>query len=107
MSKFTVYQINLTDEEYENRDLREMYLDTIMNPTPDAIQKASNLYCTVAEIDADDFEQVFEIGNIGPVESIRKFQPMHSVSVGDVIRREDGVTKFVAPFGFKSVSFGE
>lgn len=105
--KFTVYQINLSDAEYENRDLREAYLDTIMNPTAEAIQKASNLYSTVAEIDANDFEEVFQIGNIGPVECIQKIRPMHSVSVGDIIRREDGLTKFVAPFGFKSISFGE
>jgi hypothetical protein len=29
---------------------------------------------------------------------------MHSVSVGDVIVREDGVTKFVAPYGFTAVN---
>ena len=103
--KFTVYQINLSDAEYENNVLREMYLDTIMNPTDVAIQKASNLYARVAEIDANDFEEVFEIGNVGPVECIQKIKPMHSISVGDIIVREDGVTKFVAPYGFKSVSF--
>ena len=105
MMKFTVYQINLSDKDYENNALREMYLDTTMNPTAKAIEKASRLYAKVAEIDANDFEEVFEIGNIGPVECIQKFQPMHSISVGDVIVREDGMTKFVAPFGFKSVSF--
>ena len=105
MMKFTVYQINLSDEDYENRDLREIYLDTIMDPTAKAIEKASKMYARVAEIAANDFEEVFQIGNIGPVECIQKFQPMHSVSVGDVIVREDGVTKFVAPFSFKSVSF--
>ena len=105
MMKYTVYQINLSDKDYENGVLREMYLDTIMDPTVEAIEKASKMYARVAEIAANDFEEVFEIGNIGPVECIQKFQPMHSVSVGDVIVREDGVTKFVAPFSFKSVSF--
>ena len=103
--KFTVYQINLSDKDYENRELREMYLDTTMNPTARSIEKASGLYAKVAEIDAEDFEEVFQIGNMGPEEKITRINPMHSVSVGDIVKCEDGLTKFVAPFGFKSVSF--
>lgn len=102
--KFTLYQINLSDSEYQVPVLREMYLNTIMNPTAEAIESASGLYSAVAVIDAEDFEDVFRIGNIGPIECIDKIRPMHSVSVGDLIRREDGVVKFVAPFGFGSVS---
>jgi hypothetical protein len=103
--KFTVYQINLSDEQEDNRDIREMYLDTIMQPTVDAIIKAREYYKPVADIITDDFDGVFEIGNLGPEERIFRKAPMHSVSVGDVIVREDGVTKFVAPFGFTSVAF--
>ena len=103
--KFIVYQINLSDKDYENRDLREMYLDTTMSPTAKAIVKASGLYVKVAEIDANDFEEVFQIGNMGPEEKIIRFDDMHSVSVGDIVKREDGVTKFVAPFGFESIAF--
>lgn len=103
--KFTVYQINLSDAEYENSKLREAYLDTIMDPTAEAIENARGLYSSVAEIEANDFEEVFQIGNIGPVECIQKIREMHSVSVGDIIRREDGVTKFVAPYGFKFFSW--
>ena len=103
--KFIVYQINLSNKDYENRDLREMYLDTTMSPTAKAIVKASGLYVKVAEIDAKDFEEVFEIGNMGPEEKITRIDKMHSVSVGDIVKREDGVTKFVAPFGFESVAF--
>ena len=103
--KFTVYQINLSNKDYENRDLREMYLDTTMSPTVKAIQKASGLYVKVAEIDADDFEEVFQIGNMGPEEKIIRFDDMHSVSVGDIVKCETGVTKFVAPFGFETVAF--
>ena len=102
--KFTVYQINLSDEDYENRALREMYLDTIMDPTVEAIEKASGLYAKVAEIEALSFDHVFEIGNIGPEEKITYINPMHSVSVGDIIKSETGVTKFVASFGFESVT---
>lgn len=103
--KFTVYQINLSDEQEDNRDIREMYLDTIMQPTVDAIIKAREYYKPVADIITEDFDGVFEIGNIGPEKQIIRKAPMHSVSVGDVIVREDGVTKFVAPFGFTSVAF--
>jgi hypothetical protein len=106
--KFTVYQFSLSDDQYENRDYREMFLDTFMNPTPEAIQKAFSLYKKVAEIETKDFEGVFEVGNLGPKtklgESITRFLPMHSVSVGDVVVREDGVTKFVANIGFESVT---
>jgi len=105
MMKFTVYQINLSDEDYENSTLREMYLDTIMDPTNEAIEKAAGLYVKVAEIDALSFDHVFEIGNIGPEEKITRFDSMHSVSVGDIVKSEDGVTKFVAPYGFKSIAF--
>ena len=103
--KFTVYQINLSDDQEDNRDIREMYLDTIMQPTVDAIIKAREYYKPVADIFTEDFDGVFEIGNIGPEKQIIRKAPMHSVSVGDVIVREDGVTKFVAPFGFTSVAF--
>ena len=103
--KFTVYQINLSDKDYENRDLREMYLDTTMSPTAKAIVKASGLYTKVAEIEALGFNDVFEIGNIGPEEKITRINEMHSVSVGDIIVREDGVTKFVAPYSFEPIAF--
>ena len=103
--KFNVYQINLSDKDYENGVLREMYLDTIMNPTTQAIEKASCLYTKVAEIEALGFNDVFEIGNIGPEEKITRINEMHSVSVGDIIVREDGVTKFVAPYSFEPIAF--
>ena len=103
--KFNVYQINLSDKDYENGVLREMYLDTTMSPTAEVIEKASGLYVKVAEIDADDFEEVFQIGNIGPEEKITRINEMHSVSVGDIIVREDGVTKFVAPYSFEPIAF--
>lgn len=103
--RFSVYQINLSDKEYNNNEMRETYLDTIMNPKPEAINKARSFYSKVAEINAKDFEDVFEIGNIGPEENITRIKPMHSVSVGDVIVSEDGVCKFVAPFGFEQLTF--
>lgn len=106
--KFTVYQPDLSDEDYENLTLRNLYLDCIMKPTPESVKEAAYLYSTVAIIEAESFGHVFEIGNIGPVSKIQKLGKMKSVSVGDVIRcQKTGNTVFVAPFGFESVSFGE
>jgi hypothetical protein len=110
--KFDVFQINFTNkqvDEINNSDVRPAYyneyLDTTFRPTADAIIKAKNQYQKVATIEASNFSDVFEIGNIGPESKITRIARMHSVSVGDVIVREDGVAKFVAPFGFESVAF--
>jgi len=64
---------------------------------------ALNLYKKVAEIDATDLEDVFEIGNIGPESKITRLGPMYSVSVGDIIEAPDGVRSVVASFGFEPV----
>ena len=60
-------------------------------------------YDEVAAIEADTLDEVFEIGNIGPEEKIKRFdfQPMHSISVGDVIRDDRGRCFVVAPLGFE------
>jgi len=62
-------------------------------------------YKEVAAIEAKDLNEVFEIGNIGPEEKIERFDRMHSISVGDVIRDDRGRCFVVAPFGF--TRFGE
>lgn len=54
----------------------------------------------VATIEADDLDEVFEIGNIGPEHLITRHAPMHSVSVGDVIQTPDGEFFAVASMGF-------
>lgn len=59
MSKFTVLQINLSDEQYNNNVVRELYLDTIMSPTDQAITDAFKLYEKVAVIEADSLDGVF------------------------------------------------
>lgn len=60
-------------------------------------------YEEVCEIEADNLDEVFQIGNIGPDEKIKRFdfQPMHSISVGDVIMTETYECYVVAPFGFE------
>ena len=58
-------------------------------------------YEEVAEIEADNLNEVFQIGNIGPDEKIKRFGRMHSISVGDVIRDDRGRCFVVAPLGFE------
>lgn len=112
--KFFIFQINLSQDQVEmvnsSRERPEFYaryLATKIKPTAEVIMDARSQYRKVALIVAKDWDQVFEIGNIGPIERIVKFGPMHSVSVGDVIVREDGVCKFVDSVGFGDVDFLE
>lgn len=104
MSKFAVLQINLSDEQYNTHAIRELYLDTIMSPTDKAIADAMHLYQKVAIIDADSFDGVFTVGNVGPEENIERFAPMHSVSVGDIIISDSGDMVYVAPVGFGRIT---
>ena len=62
-------------------------------------------YEEVCEIEADSLDEVFEIGNIGPDEKIRRFdfQPMRSISVGDVIMNEMNELFVVQPLGFQGL----
>lgn len=105
MSKYTVFQINLSDEQYNVNAVREMYLDTIMGPTDNAIAAARDLYEKVAVIEADSFDGVFQVGNIGPEQNIERLAPMHSLSVGDIILADSGEVVYVAPYGFNPINF--
>lgn len=117
--KFAVYQIQLTDAEV---DLVNETGD--FNSVPKAKAKmdmdfdfsghkiggmadeamAKGFYTHVANIEADTFQEVFEIGNIGPEHNIERLNRMSSVSVGNVIVDEAGTVAVVAATGF--VAFG-
>lgn len=110
--KFKVFQINFTNAQYNEinssktrPEYYNKYLNTTFRPTAEAIELAADMYKLVAEIEADNLEHVFDIGNIGPESNIRRFSNMHSVSVGDIIVDENNRAKFVAPMGFESVNF--
>ena len=57
-------------------------------------------YEHVADLDASDLNEAFQIGNIGPEEAYTRYKPMHSVSVGDILVTEDNSVHIVASFGF-------
>ena len=47
-------------------------------------------FTVVATVEADDLEEVFEIGNgYGNQQNITRHHPMHSVSVGDIVSCRD------------------
>ena len=61
-------------------------------------------YTLVAEINTDDLEEVFEVGNgYGDQSKLRRISPMHSVSVGDLVRNAKGEWFLCAPVGWELV----
>jgi len=59
------------------------------------------MYKPVAKIEAENLEQVFHIGNMGPEEKIERLDRMHSVSVGDLVFDPNtAIYYYVDSFGF-------
>lgn len=112
--KFEVYQIQLPEWMYNeiNRlghadacaqySTYKAHLDTTRGKWSPGYRA---LYGKVATIEAKTLEDVFRIGNIGPVDDEIEVvhAPMHSLSVGDLVRNEDGVWFFCAPMGWDIV----
>ena len=109
---YTVYQIHLTDtdandiakfgwEAAKSNPRVKAYLDKDSDP-----QAAfdSGYYTRAANIEASDLDEVFEIGNVGPEDLITRFNRMHSVSVGDVIKTPENKYFAVAGIGFTELS---
>ena len=99
--KYSIYQINLTDEQYEDKVVLETYRSVQFGCSVASVITAKPLYSKVAVIDAEDLEDVFTIGNIGPEGKIERLAPMHSVSVGDVVVDNGGFASVCMPMGFK------
>lgn len=98
MKRFAVYQL-----PFENPNVRDLYF---MNA--EQIAEISDEYRMVALVDGKSLDDVFNIGNIGPESKLERIEPMHSVSVGDII--EDlviGKTFVVAKFGFEEINMKE
>lgn len=110
--QFKLFQIHLSDAEYDavnanghhavpkqKAKLDIHFADNQGELASEAF--AAGYYTHVANIDANDLNDVFEIGNIGPEENIERIAPMYSVSVGDLIEDEAGLRFVVANYGFK------
>jgi hypothetical protein len=103
--KFKIYQI------YNGKKMA-MHMKHKMNFSDDIAYEATmaldfGYYSHVANIEATDLDNVFEIGNIGVRSEIEMIEgtKMHSISVGDIIQKEISNEKFVvADFGFKKIT---
>ena len=117
MSKFKVYQIQLTDAEvaminangHDSVPKQKLRLDISMpSGKPIAAMAkealAADYYTHVGNITANDLEDVFNVGNIGPEKNIERLDRMSSLSVGDVVEDENGVRHVVASFGFEEIA---
>jgi hypothetical protein len=99
MQNFEVYQLNF-------RNAPENLANIMFMPNAEMIQNAREFYQKVAVIEAENYDDVFAISNIGEEEHlINRLAPMHSVSVGDVIVDENGNAVFVNMIGFDAVQF--
>lgn len=97
--RYAVYQIKVNDTNKASEDAKVVAM-LYADAEPGL---RGNFYEKVAEIEADDMEQVFDIGNAGPEHKITRLGRMHSVSVGDIIQDADGVRHVVAGVGFRKL----
>lgn len=117
MNTYKVYQIQLTDAEVDHVNANghdslpkqkikvDMDFDFRGDKIASMARKAFEVgyYSHVANIQAEDFTQVFQIGNIGPESQIERLGRMSSVSVGNVVEEADGTRWVCAPIGWKEI----
>ena len=98
MKRFALFQL-----PEESKFIRDLYF-----MDANEIAAISDEYRMVALIDGETLDDVFSIGNIGPESKIERVEPMHSVSVGDIIQDViDNKTFVVAKFGFEEIVMKE
>jgi hypothetical protein len=115
--KYKIFQIQLTDAEvaminangHDSVPKQKLRLDISMSfgePIGGLVKEAlaADYYTHVGNITANDLEDVFNVGNIGPEENIERLDRMSSLSVGDVVEDENGVRHVVASFGFEEIA---
>jgi hypothetical protein len=108
MNTFAVYQVKLDrfikDGNFISEDKAKQHFDISRGRvTNNDIVRHYQPVCT---IEANDLNEVFHIGNVGPEDRIRRYNDtrMHSISVGDVIINEFTSKRYVVkPFGFEEL----
>ena len=93
-----VYQVN-------SENHKAMYPETPFSYGIGMFDPIKNIdkYEHVADLDVQDLNEAFEVGNIGPESKYTRHKPMHSISVGDIlVESNDGlyITSIVASTGF-------
>ena len=118
MKKFKLHQIHLTDEERDLVNAKghdavpKHLIKCNMNFNDDVVALAKeafdkDYYSHVSNINAENLEDVFSVGNMGPESQIERFAStnMYSVSVGDIVEDKETNKKFVvASMRFKEVA---
>jgi len=112
MKKFSIYQItdqsNLKDPVNGYMASTFMYgMGNVVTAELIATWYQEGLYELVAFIDANDLDDMYRVGNIGPAEQITRIGRPHSLSVGDIIVDEDDEIYVVAPIGFEKLNIEE
>ena len=118
--KFAIYQIQITEAQIDlinetgdfgavpaQKAKMDMTMDFDGNKIGGLAFDAfdAGYYTHVANIEAEDYNGCFEVGNIGPEENIERLGRMSSVSVGDLIVGEDGSMAVVSSYGFTLIGF--
>ena len=102
MTRFMVLQIQGPVQRTDAESLLETTVK--VRPTTDAVRAAWHMYSKACYIMADEMDDVFRIGNIGPEDCIERIGYMHSISVGDVIiNTHDKRMFYVDSLGFKQL----
>ena len=92
-----VYQVS-------SENHKEMYPNTPFSYGIGKFDPIANIskYEHVADLDAQDLNEAFEVGNIGPESKYTRHKPMHSISVGDILV-DDSKVSIVASCGFDTL----
>lgn len=99
---YTVYQFDNKDFFKDGQYISKDHADKLFNITFFGKVDGNDLfmYRPVAAISANDLDEVFQIGNIGPADQIEVFDKMKSISIGDIICDQDGNYMVVGQEGF-------
>jgi hypothetical protein len=102
---YTVYQFDNKDFFKDGQYISKDHADKLFNITFFGKVDGNDLfmYRPVAAISANDLDEVFQIGNIGPADQIEVFDKMKSISIGDIICDQDGNYMVVGQEGFHNL----
>ena len=117
--KYSIYQIQLSDAQVDLINAKGhsavpshmAKMDMTMDFRGEKIGGLASdawdngYYTHVANIEADNPNGVFHVGNVGPEDKIERLTRMSSLSVSYVIVDEEGQIIVVAPVGFVAFSF--
>lgn len=106
--RYDLYQIKAATKGKAAKDAKVAMLIDFMDHkigglAGDAFERG--LYTRVATLDVENWDEAFEVGNIGPEEKITRWNAMASVSVGDILIDEEGQIAVVANNGFIAIKY--